>query len=102
MQESCPRAELADDLAAIEMLALRPVHSAEELAANLNEVYDAVFNVNFDRYDVHDLAKSAPDLMRAIFVLRLRIHEQIPDWFKRDLMSLSVQRGIRNVFRVGR
>ena len=102
MQESCPRAELADDLAAIEILALRPVHSAEELAANLNEVYDAVFNVNFDRYDVHDLAKSAPDLMRAIFVLRLRIHEQIPDWFKRDLMSLSVQRGIRNVFRVGR
>ena len=64
--ESCPRAELADDLAAIEILALRPVHSAEELAANLSEVYDAVFNVNFDRYDVHDLAKSAPDLRRDV------------------------------------
>lgn len=102
MQEAGRRAELADDIAAIELLALRPVNSAEELAANLNQVYDAAFNVNFDRYDVHVLASAAPTLARAIFLLRLRLHEKIADWHKRDLMSLGVQRGLRNVFRVAR
>ena len=102
MQDDAPRAKLADDLAAIESLALRPTSGADELAANLGQAYDAVFDLNFDRYDVHELAKSAPELMRTIFVLRIRLHEQISDWHKRGFMSLSAQRAIRNVFRIAR
>jgi len=102
MQRGAPPACFADDLAAIEALALRPASSAEELAGNLNQVYDAVFNVSLDRYDVHELASSAPELVRAIFALRIRLHEQITNWHKRGFMSLSAQRAIRNVFRIAR
>ncbi len=102
MQDNAPRANLAADLAAIETLALRRVSSAEELGANLGQVYDVLYDVNFDRYDVHELAKSAPELMRAIFELRIGLHEQITEWYKRGFMSLGAQAAVRNVFRVAR
>jgi len=102
MQDGTLRTKLADDLVAVKTLALRSASSAQDLTANLDQVYNAVLNVNFDRYDVHELAKAAPELMAAIFALKIRLHEQIHDWHKRGFMSLNVQRSIRNFFRVAR
>jgi hypothetical protein len=102
MLRTAPRARLEDDLAAIETLATRPAASAKELAANLGEVYEAAFNVDLDRYDVAALAKSAPELLRAIFALRMKLRNEVAGWHARGFMSLPAQRALRNAFRVAR
>jgi hypothetical protein len=102
MLHTTPRARLEDDLAAIEALLLRPAATAKELADNLAQVYEAVFTVSLDRYDLAQLAQTAPELMRAIFALRLKVREQVADWHQRGFMSLNVQLALRNVLRIAR
>ena len=102
MLRTAPRARLEDDLAAVEALLTRPAGTAKELADNLAEVYEAVFNVSLDRYDHGQLARSAPALMRAIFALRLKVRERIGEWNQRGFMSLNVQLALRNVLRIAR
>jgi Permuted papain-like amidase enzyme, YaeF/YiiX, C92 family len=102
MLRTAPRARLEDDLAAVEALLARPVGTAKELADNLAQVYEAVFNVSLDRYDHGELARSAPALMRAIFDLRLKVRERIAEWHERGFMSLNVQLAVRNVLRIAR
>lgn len=102
MLHTMPRPRLEDDLAAIEDIIARPAATAKELAANLTQVYEAVFNVGLDRYDVHAVARSAPDLMRAIFALRLKLRDSVADWHKRGFMSLAGQRALRNASRAAR
>jgi hypothetical protein len=102
MLRTAPRARLEDDLAAIETFATRPAASAKELAANLDQVYEAAFNVDLDRYDVAALAKSAPELLRAIFALRMRLRDQVAGWHARGFLSLAAQKALRNSFRVAR
>jgi len=102
MLHTAPRARFEDDLAAIESVIARPAASAKELAANLAEAYEAVFNVSLDRYDGARLAKSAPALLRLIFALRLRVRDQVADWHRRGFMSLGAQLALRNALRVAR
>ncbi len=102
MLRTAPRARLEDDLAAVEALLARPVGTAKELADNLAQVYEAVFNVSLDRYEHGELARSAPALMRAIFDLRLKVRERIAEWHERGFMSLNVQLAVRNVLRIAR
>jgi hypothetical protein len=102
MLRTTPRARLEDDLAAIETLVARPAASARELAASLSQVYEAALNVDFDRYDLGSLARSAPALLPTIFALRMRLRDQIADWHSRGFMSLAAQRALRNAFRVAR
>ena len=102
MLHTMPRPRLEDDLAAVEEIVTRPAATAKELAANLTQVYEAVFNVGLDRYDVHEVAKSAPELMRAIFALRIKLRNQVADWHERGFMSLAGQRALRNALRAAR
>ncbi len=102
MLRTAPRARLEDDLAAVEAMLMRPAPTAKELAENLAEVYEAVFNVSLDRYDLAAVARSAPGLMRAIFDLRLKMRERVVDWHQRGFMSLNVQLALRNVLRIAR
>ncbi len=102
MLRTAPQARLEDDLAAVEALLARPVGTAKELADNLAQVYEAIFNVSLDRYDHGELARSAPALMRAIFALRLKVRERIAGWHERGFMSLNVQIAVRNVLRIAR
>jgi hypothetical protein len=102
MLRTAPQAALADDLAAMEELATRPASSAQELAANLAQVYEAVLNVGLDRYDLRALDRAAPELMRRIFALRLLLRDRIGGWHARGFMSLAAQRALRNAFRVSR
>jgi hypothetical protein len=102
MLDTPPRARLEDDLAAVEALLERPAATAKELAENLAQVYEAVFNVSIDRYDLADVARRAPELMRAVFALRLAVRERVRDWHQRGFMSLNVQLALRNVLRIAR
>jgi hypothetical protein len=102
MLGTAARATLADDLAAIEAQITRPPGSAAELTDNLNAAYAAVYNVSFDRYDVAELARSAPQLLRAIFGLQVRMRDKIGGWHERGLMSLGAQKALRNAFRIAR
>ena len=102
MLRTMPRAKLEDDLAAAEAIAARPAATAKELADNLAQMYEAVFNVGLDRYDVSALARSAPQLARMIFEHRLRLRDQVADWHARGFMSLPAQRAVRNALRIAR
>ena len=102
MLNTTPHRRLQDDLAAIEEIAARPATTAKELAANLTELYEATFNINFDRYDVQTLVHSAPDIARTVFDLRLRLREQVTDWQARGFLTLAGQRALRNALRIAR
>lgn len=96
------QARLEDDLAAIGALVTRPVATANELTANLTQVYEAAFNVGLDRYDIAATAKSAPHLLQAIFALRLKVRDQVAEWHRRGFMSLNAQLALRNALRIAR
>jgi hypothetical protein len=102
MLDSRPRGRLEEDLALVEALAMRPVASAQELAASLDEAYGAAFNVNLDRYDVTALARSAPALVKAIFDLRLRVRGKVDEWQRRGFMSKDAQIALRGALRLAR
>ena len=102
MLNTTPHRRLQDDLAAIEEIAARPATTAKELAANLTEIYEATFNINFERYDVQTLVRSAPDIARTVFALRLRLREQVTDWQARGFLTLAGQRALRNALRIAR
>lgn len=102
MLVSPPRGRLEDDVALVEALATRPVASAHELAASLDEAYEAAFNVHLDRYDVAALARSAPALVKAIFALRMRVREKVGEWHRQGFMSNEAQNALRGSLRLAR
>lgn len=102
MLHTTPRRRLEDDLATIEAIAARPAATAKELAANLGQLYDATFALNFDAYDVQMLARAAPDIARSLFAMRLRLRDQIADWHQRGFLTLSGQKALRNALRIAR
>ncbi|MTD94187.1 hypothetical protein GIW81_07535 [Hyphomicrobium sp. xq] len=93
---------LEDDLAVIEEIAARPAATAKELAANLTALYEATFNVALDRYDMQTLLRSAPEIARSIFAMRLRLRDQVADWHARGFLTLAGQRALRNALRIAR
>jgi hypothetical protein len=93
---------LEDDLALIEEIAARPAATAKELAANLTALYEATFNVALDRYDMQTLLRSAPEIARSIFAMRLRLRDQVADWHARGFLTLAGQRALRNALRIAR
>jgi hypothetical protein len=102
MLHTTPHRRLQDDLAAIEEIAARPATTAKELAVNLTELYEATFNINFERYDVQTLVRSAPEIARTVFDMRLRLREQVADWHARGFLTLAGQRALRNALRIAR
>src|SRR5665647_2489246 len=102
MLHTTPRRRLEDDLAAVETIAARPVSTAKELADNLTQLYEATFNISLDRYDVQTLVRSAPDIARSIFALRIRLRDQIAESNARGFLTLAGQRALRNALRASR
>ncbi len=102
MQQIASPARLENDLNAIAEFATRSPGSAAELSEHLADVYDAVFRVSLDRYEVDELRQSAPHLLQAIFDLRLRLRDQVATWHQQGFMSLNAQRALRSAFRVAR
>jgi len=96
------RRRLEDDIAAVEAVAARPVATAQELTSNLTELYDAAYAVALDSYDVQSLARAAPELAREIFLLRLKLRDQVDAWHARGFLTLKGQRALRNALRLAR
>ena len=90
------------DFREIHVLATAPVTNEQELAHNLNQIYQTIFNVDFGRYDLPTLHQSAQTIIKTIFGLRIHLHSQIPNWKQHDIFSLDVQKALRNVFRASR
>jgi hypothetical protein len=102
MLHAAPRRRLEDDLAAVEAVAARPVATAKELTNNLTQLYEAAYNVALESYDVQSLARSAPELAREIFLMRLRLCDQVEAWHARGFLTLQGQRALRNALRLAR
>jgi hypothetical protein len=95
-----PSQSFLDDLAAIEVLAFTPTRRAEELAANLQEIYARAANAKFGSYDIRALQKAAPEIIYRLFDLRVGLRQRIADFEAKGVMSPDVVQGLRNVFRV--
>lgn len=95
-------ASLGDDLGRLKDLASRPARTPEELAAVLEHIYWAVYDVDLNRYDAAEAAKAAPYLMQSIFNLRLTLRDRIQDWAQRGLFTVPAESALRDVFRISR
>lgn len=93
-------ADLMRDFEAVIAQGTRPAATAAELERNLVEIYRSVFAFDFDRYDPASVAREAPRLISALFDLRMGLRDRIPDWQKQGLMTLEVQKALRDAFRI--
>jgi hypothetical protein len=93
---------LADDIAYLSELAAREPRDAEHLANNLREIYQAIFLVDLNNYQVDEVRAAAPRLMQNILDLRTKVRSQISDWNSRGLMTHEVQSVLRDCFRASR
>jgi hypothetical protein len=95
-------ASLGSDLLSLKELANRPARTAKELTAVLQQIYEAVYEVDLNRYDAGATAKAAPYLMQSIFELRMALRGRIMDWASRGLLTLPAESALRDVFRISR
>ena len=102
MPADTAHASFEDDLIAMASLATRPVASADELHANLEEVYKLAVAVDLSRYDVAEIIAKSSDLQRLIFELRLDLRSRVEGWQKQGIMTRPVQQALRDVIRVAR
>ena len=93
---------LADDIAYLSDVAAREPRDAKHLADNLREIYQAIFLVDLNNYQVDDVRAAAPRLLQSILDLRTRVRSQISDWNARGLITHEVQSALRDCFRASR
>lgn len=94
------QSSFAADLEAIETLAWTPVRRADDLARNLDAIYQHAAHAKFTDYDVDAVAEAAPEIMYRLFDIRVHLRQRISEFQRADLMSDDVVIGLRNVFRV--
>ncbi len=66
------------------------------------QIYQAVLDVDLDRYDLREVKAIAPSLMQSIFEMRMSLRNQIGEWHRQGFMTRPVQKALRDVFRVSR
>lgn len=93
---------LTRDLAYMRSLAVAEPRDADDLLDNLKEIYQAIFLVEFSRYDIAEVKAAAPVLLEEILKLRLEVRSQIPRWAARGLMTPAVHSALRACFRASR
>ncbi|MEM7619501.1 MAG: YiiX/YebB-like N1pC/P60 family cysteine hydrolase [Pseudomonadota bacterium] len=89
-----------EDFKKMHKFASLPVENSQQLIQNLTEIYRIVYHIDFSVYDVDKVRHSAPKMVKAVFNLRLKLHDQIPHWNTRGILSLNAQKALRSVFRV--
>ena len=90
--------EVADLRAAI----LTPVTTASQLASNLDRIYSAFDLISFDDYEVAEHRDAAPDLMAALFDLRMTLRNQVERWHADGMMSRHAVKRTRDCLRAMR
>ncbi len=87
-------------LSGLVALAEEPAETADELEANLRQVYATLFLLDLTKFDVSNLREDAPILMAALFEGRQRLREKIQYWQSFGYMTKGVQAALRDVFRI--
>lgn len=102
MKSSAGPASLLHDVAAFRAEILKPVTTATELASNLDQIYAAFDQVDFTSYDVAHHREAAPQIMAALFALRLTLRSQVMKWHAADVMSRHAVKRARDCLRAMR
>jgi hypothetical protein len=90
------------DFKQLQSLADETPRDASDLHDNLREIYQALYLVDFSRYEAKEVRESAEELLRAIFQIRLDVRARIEDWRRKGLMTHPVQADLRDCFRASR
>ncbi|MBS0241838.1 MAG: hypothetical protein JSS20_06650 [Proteobacteria bacterium] len=93
---------LAHTVEAVSAMAERDPKDEDDLVTRLEAIYAGLFHADFSDYDVDDVRKAAPSLIRDIFDAQLQLRSRIQGWAERGLMGHRAQAAVRDVFRVSR
>lgn len=95
-------ADLEFDLAGLSAMLLAPAGTADELIERLDQVYASFIAIDFSHYDAYKLADHAPSLILQLFRTRMELREHLYTWRRDGLLTVQVQRALRDVFRAMR
>jgi hypothetical protein len=84
---SAGAASLLNDVAAFKAQIEKPAATTTELASNLDQVYAAFDQIDFDAYDVAEHRNAAPQIMASLFDLRMALRSQVAQWHAAGIMS---------------
>lgn len=102
MRSSAGPANLINDIAAFKAAIATPVATATELASNLDQIYTAFDQVDFATYDVAMHRGAAPEIMAALFDLRMALRNQVAHWHAAGLMTRHAVKRSRDCLRAMR
>ena len=77
-----------------------PPPNAHALTAMFEDIRSAFLGTDFERFDTIELREAAPEMLRSMFDLRLRLRAQLPEWHKSWRFSANGQRVLRDVLRI--
>ncbi len=97
---SSPSASLPAKVQDWRRLVDRPVDTSDELLANLQALYAAVYGSDFSGFEVDAVQSDAHLLTEELFDLRLSIRDRLPEWHAKGLMHPDTARAARNAIRV--
>ncbi|MEZ5898062.1 MAG: YiiX/YebB-like N1pC/P60 family cysteine hydrolase [Hyphomicrobiaceae bacterium] len=95
-----PESSYEHDLAVIERLAATPANSAYELEKAFGMIYNRAATANLDAYDVREVAKDAVSIQYRLFDVRMRLRDRLGEFEAKGMMSLPVQKALRDAFRI--
>lgn len=91
-----------EDFEKMQKFASLPARDSKQLIQNLTEIYRVVYHIDFSAYDILEVRRSAARMIKAVFNLRMKLHDQIPQWNEDRLLSVNAQKALRSVFRATR
>ncbi len=78
----------------------RPVATAAELTANMQALYDDIYNASFDALDPLAVKAVSEPATQALFDLYLTLRDRMPEWKAQGLLGDGTALVIRNAMRV--
>lgn len=93
---------LEERLAQIAAVADRKFETPHELETALRGLYHVIFDADLSQTPADDVRRAAPDAMRRLFALRIKLRERIPEWQQQGIFLRPAQSALRNVFRIAR
>jgi len=92
----------ADRLVAIRKIAARDFESHLDLEAGLRSIYHLIQDIDPAEVDRAEIDRSAPDLMRELFTIRIGLRNRIAVWQEKGILLRPAEIALRDVFRIAR
>lgn len=99
MNTSTGPAKLLNDVTAFKAEITKPVSTTSQLASNLDQLYQAFEQVDFAQYDIAQHRETAPEIMAALFDLRVALRGQVGQWHEAGAMSRHAIKRARDCLR---